>query len=68
MLLEKERYLREKLGDEWRESQDKSRESFLALLNSELPAANPTWSSVNLINTGLVWPGLTVPVRSVVLQ
>ena len=53
MLLEKERYLRgKKLGDEWRESGDKRRQAFLALLNSELPSAIPTWSSVNLINTG----------------
>ena len=52
MLLEKERYLRKKLCDEWRESGDKRRQAFLALLNSELPSAIPSWISVNLINTG----------------
>ena len=51
MLFEKERYLRKNIGDEWRESEDKRRQAFLALLNSELPSAIPTWSSVNLINT-----------------
>ena len=50
MLFEKERYLRKNIGDEWRESEDKRRQAFLALLNSELPSAIPTWSSVNLIN------------------
>ena len=59
MLLSKERYLgrEKKLGDEWRESEDKRRQAFLALLNSELPGAIPTWSSVNLINTD--WSGRT---------
>ena len=69
MLFEKERYLREKLGDEWRESRDKSRQAFLALLNSELPAAIPTtWEQREFDKHRLAWPGLTVPVRSVVLQ
>ena len=69
MLFEKERYLREKLGDEWRESRDKSRQAFLALLNSELPAAIPTtWEQREFDKHRLAWPGLTVPVRRVVLQ
>ena len=39
------------LGDEWPGRGDKTRQAFRALLNSELPLAIPTWSSVNLINT-----------------
>ena len=45
------------LGDEWPGRGDKTRQAFRALLNSELPLAIPTWSSVNLINTA--WTGRT---------